>query len=93
MCLCVNDLMAIGVITGLKKTGLSIPGDVIITGADNINMSQYLDPSLTTYDPMAAKCGEECVIMLNDYLSSDTPLKSKLISPKIHIRDSTNSYT
>ena len=54
-------------------------------------MSQYLDPSITTYDPQAIKCGEECVTMLNEFLKSDKPLTTKLIPPEIHIRDSTKN--
>lgn len=88
---CVNDQTAIGIITGLKKEGIVIPKDVIVTGADNINMSQYLDPSITSYDSQATKCGEECVIMLNEFLKSDKPLTTKLIPPEIHIRDSTKN--
>ena len=48
--LCVNDLMAVGVLKELSKQGISVPQQVSVTGFDNILLSQYLVPSLTTID-------------------------------------------
>ena len=46
--LCVNDYTAIGVIEALEKRGFSIPGDVIVTGYDEILRARFNEPSLTT---------------------------------------------
>jgi LacI family transcriptional regulator len=48
--LCVNDLMAVGVLKELSKQGISVPQQMSVTGFDNILLSQYLVPSLTTID-------------------------------------------
>jgi LacI family transcriptional regulator len=48
--LCVNDLMAVGVLKELSKQGISVPQQISVTGFDNILLSQYLIPSLTTID-------------------------------------------
>lgn len=48
--LCVNDLMAVGVLKELSKQGISVPQQISVTGFDNILLSQYLVPSLTTID-------------------------------------------
>lgn len=45
---CSNDFMAFGVYEALKELGLSIPGDISVTGYDNLEFSGYLDPPLTT---------------------------------------------
>jgi len=45
---CANDLMALGVMKELQKKGISIPGDIVVTGFDNSVQCQVLDPSLTT---------------------------------------------
>ena len=34
----------------LAEAGLSIPGDMSVVGYDNIPLSAYLQPPLTTYD-------------------------------------------
>ena len=48
--LCVNDFMAIGAMQAVREKGWSIPGDVSITGYDNIRLARFLSPSLTTLD-------------------------------------------
>ena len=46
--LCRNDLTAIGVLRGLKAAGVRVPQDVSVVGFDDIEMSAYVDPALTT---------------------------------------------
>ncbi len=48
--LCVNDFMALGVLRELRDRGLRIPADVSVTGFDNIRLSEYACPALTTAD-------------------------------------------
>ena len=86
--ICVNDLTAIGAITALKEAGVSVPGEILVTGADNIKTADYLDPTITTYDQMAFNCGTLCVEALIGHLANDTPLASTLVTPEIHIRTS-----
>ena len=43
-----NDVMAIGAMNALKELGYVIPDDVSIIGFDDIPMSKYLTPGLTT---------------------------------------------
>lgn len=45
-----NDQLATGVITALAANGFSIPDQVQVIGFDNIEESQYLQPTLTTMD-------------------------------------------
>lgn len=44
----VNDMTAIGVMAGLRHCGLSIPEDVSVVGMDNVPVSEYVWPPLTT---------------------------------------------
>jgi len=46
--ICVNDMMAIGVMKALREKGLRVPEDVSVTGFDNIRLAEYCEPSLTT---------------------------------------------
>ncbi len=43
-----NDIMAIGAMNALKELGVRIPEEVSIIGFDDIPMSKYLTPGLTT---------------------------------------------
>jgi LacI family transcriptional regulator len=63
---CANDQTAIGVMAALQHAGLSVPGDVAVTGFDGIRLGRHLRPSLTTVvQPMAA-LGDTAVTMLKD---------------------------
>jgi LacI family transcriptional regulator len=63
---CANDQTAIGVMAALQQAGLSVPGDVAVTGFDGIRLGRHLRPSLTTVvQPMAA-LGDTAVTMLKD---------------------------
>lgn len=42
------DITAIGVMEGLRRQGLSVPGDVSVVGFDDVDMSRYVTPTLTT---------------------------------------------
>lgn len=45
---CTNDLLAIGVIHGLRKRGLRAPDDVGVVGYDDVELAAMTDPPLTT---------------------------------------------
>ncbi|MBM6700039.1 LacI family DNA-binding transcriptional regulator [Bifidobacterium pullorum subsp. saeculare] len=46
-----NDLLAWGVLRGLRDRGLRVPEDVRVVGFDNLDESAAMSPSLTTVDP------------------------------------------
>jgi DNA-binding LacI/PurR family transcriptional regulator len=43
-----NDLMAIGLMAGLREAGLDVPGDVSVIGMDGIYLAGLCNPALTT---------------------------------------------
>lgn len=43
-----NDRMAMGSIRALREAGLSVPEDISVIGYDDIPLSSYYDPALTT---------------------------------------------
>ncbi|MCT9073506.1 LacI family DNA-binding transcriptional regulator [Cupriavidus gilardii] len=45
---CTNDMLAIGVISVLKRLGLSVPGDMSVLGYDGIELGQLLERPLST---------------------------------------------
>lgn len=46
--LALNDRVAIGFIDGLRALGLSVPGDISVIGYDNMDVSSYVTPTLST---------------------------------------------
>jgi len=45
---CVNDFMAVGVLRELRAQGVKVPQEISVTGFDNIHLSEFCSPSLTT---------------------------------------------
>lgn len=43
-----NDIMAIGAMNALRELNISVPGEVSVIGHDDIQISKYLSPALTT---------------------------------------------
>ncbi|WP_245807268.1 LacI family DNA-binding transcriptional regulator [Krasilnikoviella flava] len=43
-----NDFLAAGVLRGAAERGWSVPGDLVVTGWDNVEMGAFMMPSLTT---------------------------------------------
>jgi LacI family repressor for deo operon, udp, cdd, tsx, nupC, and nupG len=61
---CFNDDIAIGAIHEIKKHGLKVPDDISVVGFDNIKVSAYIDPPLTTIDQPAYEMGRKAVDVL-----------------------------
>ncbi|MFT4165735.1 MAG: LacI family DNA-binding transcriptional regulator [Microlunatus sp.] len=46
--LALNDAMAIAVLVALRRSGISVPGEVSVAGFDDVSVAELLYPSLTT---------------------------------------------
>jgi LacI family transcriptional regulator len=66
-----NDIMALGVLARLRDRGISVPGDVSVTGFDNLTYASLTSPALTTVAMPVAPAGRTAVTMLLDWLDSD----------------------
>jgi DNA-binding LacI/PurR family transcriptional regulator len=45
-----NDFMALGVLRAVREHGLRVPEEISVTGYDNITLSEFASPSLTTVE-------------------------------------------
>ena len=54
---CLNDSAAMGVMKCLLEHGIKIPENVCVIGCDNITMSRYVHPSLSTIDVQTQRQG------------------------------------
>ena len=73
--ICANDEIALGVCRAAKTAGYSVPGDFRVTGFDNLEMSAYLSPSITTVDQKRWNMGRACIdAMLRIWRGEDVPM-------------------
>ena len=61
---CANDLIAIGAIKALKENNIKIPEEIKIIGFDDIIISKYLDPPLTTIRQPINDLGQNAIDIL-----------------------------
>ena len=73
--ICVNDYTAIGVIQALESRGFSVPGDVIVTGYDDILRAQFNEPSITTSAQPFFRVGQTGMETLLQILHGEIPEK------------------
>jgi len=59
-----NDYMAIGLLGALREAGVRVPEEMTVTGFDDIVISQYVSPSLTTVRVDACDMGDRAVRLL-----------------------------
>jgi LacI family transcriptional regulator len=52
-----NDLMAIGAMRAIRAGGRGVPGDVSVTGFDDVDLAAFVDPPLTTIAQSTAEMG------------------------------------
>ncbi|MBV9037476.1 MAG: LacI family DNA-binding transcriptional regulator [Acidobacteriaceae bacterium] len=86
---CVNDFMAFGVIRELREQGLRVPEDVSVTGFDNIKLSEYCFPPLTTLHIPRDQIGHIVADALLSGIKRGEPARDVMIEPEFVLRDST----
>ncbi|MNP02584.1 HTH-type transcriptional repressor PurR [compost metagenome] len=84
-----GDHLALGAMIAAKERGLRIPEDLSILGFDNIDLSQYITPALTTIGQDATLMGSEAAQMLIRSIDDPTLTLDSLVLPvKLVVRDS-----
>ena len=86
-----NDIMAIGVLSGLHALGLAVPADVSVVGYDDISASAYVVPALTTMATPIRELGVMMCQMLVDYIDGalDGMVMRRSLPVKLVVREST----
>ena len=85
----VHDLVAIGVLSGLREAGLEIPGDVSVVGINDIHLASFTNPSLTTVRQPLGEMSELAVTRLLQRLADPgKPSSETLFAPALIQRTS-----
>lgn len=87
--ICAYDHMAIGAIKRLSEAGLSVPGDMMLAGMDDIPECAYLVPSLTSVNfgnETICRQAAQCVV---DLLTGKEVEKEQHFTPQVYFRQST----
>ena len=87
---CHSDIMALGALSLAKRRGLKVPEDLSIIGFDNISLSEFCDPPLTTVAQPRFDIGREAMLLLLDQLHGHSVSSgSRLLDCELIVRGST----
>ncbi len=84
-----NDMMAIGAIKAVKEIGKKIPDDISIVGFDDIALSRFTSPALTTVHQPAYEKGFEATKSLIRFLEEGVKPITKILNVNLVVRNST----
>ncbi len=87
-----NDDIALGAIMALKELGYKVPRDTSVIGFDNIELTRFTSPSLTTVKQDKRKIGTEAAKLLIEQIDKKTERTKgiiKRIPVELIIREST----
>lgn len=77
--------MAVGAMNALLDQGYRIPQDVSLHGFDNLELSAYLHPALTTVDLPLREIGRGAALTMDGILSGNPPAEHGQLIPCAHI--------
>lgn len=87
---CVNDIMAAGVLLELRERGIEVPRDISVTGFDNIELAKFCYPALTTVHIPRDQIGHAIFrSVARDDKANDLFGRELVITPEFVVRDST----
>ncbi|WP_341887090.1 LacI family DNA-binding transcriptional regulator [Variovorax sp. YR752] len=88
-----NDLMAIGALRAAHESGVRVPDELSIVGFDDIELSAYTSPPLTTVAQPKERIGALAVDMLLERMGGKRRDARKVVlQPELRVRASTTRH-
>ncbi len=73
-----SDVVAFGALQAVRRRGLRIPQDLALVGFDDVPLSAYLDPPLSTVHLPAEDLGREAGRLLLRWMQGERPLTASI---------------
>lgn len=89
---CISDLLACTSIRELAKAGYTVPGDISVTGYDNLPPSEYSQPRITTMYQNRIHIGKTAFFMLQQ-MNGGIAIDSVQLRPELIERESVRTIT
>ncbi|HEY7873004.1 MAG TPA: LacI family DNA-binding transcriptional regulator [Rudaea sp.] len=87
-----NDMMAVGCLYAFREGGVRVPGDIAVTGFDDIPFARLIAPALTTVRVRIADFGarslERLVAMIDDRADAAREKHAQLLGTELVVRQS-----
>jgi len=85
---CANDQTALGVMHALARRRVAVPGQVAVTGFDDVPVARHLHPPLTTVRQPIQKMGATAFEVLYSRISAGSRTRSVVLPVELIIRES-----
>lgn len=83
-----SDEVALGALKAVRARGLRVPDDIALMGFDDLPISEFLDPPLTTMRVPARAIGVHAATMLIELITSQAQPDSRFLPTELVIRES-----
>lgn len=88
------DILAIGAMKGLYEAGKRVPDNYSIVGFDDVEISQYLTPGLTTVRQQISLKGQKAVELLLKHIEDPSlPKQEEILPLQLVVRGSVKDLT
>lgn len=85
-----NDMIGIGVLRAAAERNIRVPSELSVIGFDDIQMSRYVYPALTTVGQSILELGEMAAqVLLRRIATPELATDQRIVTPSIVLREST----
>lgn len=85
-----NDMMGIGALRAAAERNIRVPSELSVIGFDDIQMSRYVYPALTTVGQSILQLGEMAAqVLLRRIAAPQLATDQQIVTPSIVLREST----
>ncbi|WP_410784999.1 LacI family DNA-binding transcriptional regulator [Kribbella sp. C-35] len=86
---CANDELALAALTTLATNGIGVPGEIVVTGWDDVMAARYVSPGLTTVRQPMAELGRVAAERLHGRVTGiRTRARNDVLATELVLRDS-----
>jgi LacI family transcriptional regulator len=86
---CGNDVLALGALFECQRNGVAVPGEISITGFDDLPLARHLLPALTTMHVPSSEMGRAAADYLLKRLAGETPVAATDLDVELIVRGTT----
>ena len=87
--ICGNDVLAIGALSAAQARSIRVPEEISITGFDNLPITEYVWPKLTTIAIPSEQVGYLVAESIVNYLNHGVAIESQILDATLLVRATT----
>ncbi|MFV3406481.1 MULTISPECIES: LacI family DNA-binding transcriptional regulator [Pseudomonas] len=86
-----NDMIGFGVLRAAAERNIDVPGELSVIGFDDIELSRYVYPALTTVGQSIRELGESAAALLLSRITAPRrgETEQRIVAPRLVLREST----